>query len=40
MVYIDEKLVSSVDLIEIGDKLSVKLKDGKIRSQVLSKEHE
>jgi exodeoxyribonuclease VII large subunit len=40
MVFKDEKLVSSVNLIEIDDKLSVKLKDGKIDSQVLSKKYE
>jgi exodeoxyribonuclease VII large subunit len=39
MVFKDEKLVSSVDMIEIDDKLSVKLKDGNISSQVLSKKH-
>lgn len=40
MVFKDEKLVSSVDQIEIDDKLSLKLKDGKINSQVMSKKHE
>jgi exodeoxyribonuclease VII large subunit len=39
MVLKNEKLVSSIDLIEINDKISIKLKDGKIRSQVLSKKH-
>jgi len=40
MVFKDEKLVSSVDLIDIDDKLLVKLKDGHISSQVLSKKYE
>ncbi len=40
MIFKDEKLVSSVDVIEIDDKLSVKLKDGKFSSKVLSKKHE
>jgi exodeoxyribonuclease VII large subunit len=40
MVFKDEKLISSVDLIDVDDKLSVKLKDGKISSQVLSKKYE
>ena len=40
MVFKDDKLVSSVDLVEIDDKLSVKLKDGKIDSQVMSKKYE
>jgi len=40
MIFKDEKLVSSIDLIEIDDKISLKLKDGKITSQVLSKNHE
>lgn len=40
MVFKDEKLVSSVDVIEIDDKLLVKLKNGKFSSQVLSKKHE
>jgi exodeoxyribonuclease VII large subunit len=40
MVFKNNKLVSSVDLIEIDDKLMVKLKDGNINSQVLSKDNE
>jgi exodeoxyribonuclease VII large subunit len=40
MVFKDEKLISSVNLIDIDDKLLVKLKDGKINSQVVSKENE
>jgi exodeoxyribonuclease VII large subunit len=40
MVFKDDKLVSSIDMIEIDDKLVVKLKDGNIGSQVLSKKHE
>jgi exodeoxyribonuclease VII large subunit len=40
MVFKDEKLVSSLDLIEIDDKIKVKLKDGNFSSQVLSKEDE
>ena len=40
MIFKDEKVVSSVDVIEIDDKLSVKLKDGKFSSKVLSKKHE
>jgi len=40
MVFKDEKLISSVDRIDIDDKLDVKLKDGNISSQVLSKKHE
>jgi exodeoxyribonuclease VII large subunit len=40
MVFKNNKLVSSVDLIEIDDNLMVKLKDGNINSQVLSKENE
>ena len=40
MIFKDEKLVSSVDVIEIDDKLSVKLKDGKFSSKVLSKKYE
>jgi exodeoxyribonuclease VII large subunit len=39
MVLKNEKLVSSINLIEINDKISIKLKDGKISSQVLSKKH-
>jgi len=40
MVFKDEKLVSSVDLVEIDDKILVKLKDGNITGQVLTKKNE
>ena len=40
MVFKNEKLISSLDLVDIDDKLSVKLKDGRISSQVLSKKYE
>ena len=40
MVFKDEKLISSLDLVDIDDKLSVKLKDGRISSKVLSKKYE
>jgi exodeoxyribonuclease VII large subunit len=40
MVFKDDKLVSSINLVDIDDKLFVKLKDGKLISQVLSKKNE
>jgi exodeoxyribonuclease VII large subunit len=40
MVFKDNKIVSSINLVEIDDKLLVKLKDGNILSQVLSKKDE
>jgi exodeoxyribonuclease VII large subunit len=39
MVFKNDKLISSVDLVEIDDKILVKLKDGNISSQVLSKKN-